>query len=182
MTILARDVMTTDVTTITGETSVEELIHVFRLSHFTGIPVVDGDGRAVGLVSETDILRALAYTLHPPGGSGVHKIPDPNEKPTRLDEERHKKATTRLLLAANRASVPVQAAAVMRELLTRTVHDLMTPIVHSCLPDAPLADVCEMMNWKEIHRVVVVDADKKVVGLISSLDLARKFGEVLKGA
>lgn len=179
--ILARDVMTTDVTTINHSTSVEKLIHVFRLSHFTGIPVVDDEGRAVGLVSETDILRALAYTLHPPTGkSGEHKIPDP-ESPDEK-EERDRRATTRLLLAASKADLEVQAAVVMRELLTRQVRELMTPIVHSCLPEAPLAEVCDTMSWKGIHRVVVVDAENKVVGLISSLDLARKFAETLKHA
>ena len=65
--LTARDVMTTEVTTVREDTSIEQLIHLLRVSHFSGIPVVDKEGRAVGLVSETDILRALAYTVGPPG-------------------------------------------------------------------------------------------------------------------
>ena len=62
----AEDIMTRNVTTVAEESSVEELIQLFRVSHFTGVPVVDTAGVAVGVISETDILRALAYTISPP--------------------------------------------------------------------------------------------------------------------
>lgn len=170
MTLKAQDVMTKDVTTVALSDSVEKLVHIFRVSHFTGIPVVDAEGRCVGLVSETDILRALAYTLSPPGSG---------EFSTKF-KGRERMATSRLLDAANKAQLEVGAAVVMRELLTRQVQELMTPVVHSCNPDDELQAVCETMAWKEIHRVIVCDADGKVVGLISALDLARRFGEHLK--
>ena len=170
--IRAVDIMTTDVTTINCGQSVEELIQLFRVSHFTGLPVVDDNGKAMGLVSETDILRALAYTLSPPGdSSGEIALKQP---------ERERMATTRLLSAVRRADVEVYAAVVMRELLTRTVRELMSPVLVSCRPETPLAEVCETMAWKGIHRVVVLDEEGRVVGLISALDLARRFGDQLK--
>ena len=169
MTLLAKDVMTTDVTTIGLEESVESLIHLFRVSHFTGVPVVDAAGRAVGLVSETDILRALAYTISPPGSSDSIDL---GKK-----DGRDRGATTRLLRPQR---VPTPTRESVSELIGRKVHELMTPVLQACRPDDTLAHVCETMAWKGVHRIVVVDDAGEVVGLISALDAVRRFGEVLK--
>lgn len=170
MPVLARDVMKSEVTTVRPETSIEDLIQLLRVSHFTAVPVVDGEGKAVGLISETDILRALAYTISPPQSG---------EFATQPDKPRDKGVTTRILRGAQRESA-IQAQNVMRELLTRQVRELMTPVVISCSPDDPLSSVCETFVWKEIHRVVVTDAEGKVVGLITTLDLAEAYGKDLK--
>ena len=168
--MLARDVMKTDVTSVQPNTSIEDLIQLLRVSYFTAVPVVDEEGKAVGLISETDILRALAYTISPPQ-SGEFQI-EP-------DKPRDKGVTTRILRGAQR-EVEVQATQVMRELLTREVRELMTPVVIRCSPDDPLSSVCETVVWKEVHRVVVTDEEGKVVGLITTLDLAEAFGKDLK--
>ena len=178
--IRAGDVMTTEVTSVSPETPVEELISLLRVSHFTAVPVADAEGKAVGLVSETDILRALAYVLVPPQ-SGEHIVPPLDEDGNPVSP-RDRGATTRLLRAAMlQEKISENAiATLMRSLLDRRVHDVMTPVVFSCRPDDPLHQVCETMVWKGIHRVIVTDDDNKVVGLISSLDLARRFAEELK--
>jgi CBS-domain-containing membrane protein len=166
VTLTASDIMTRDVTTIGSEETVESLIQLFRVSHFTGIPVVDEHGKAVGLVSETDILRAMAYALGPPGSDEMKKPKGPRDKG----------ATTRLLRPFK---VPGFDAA-MKQLVSRKVLEVMSPVLVSCRPEDPLHLVCETMTWKEVHRIVVTDDDGKVAGLISSLDAVRKLGEVLK--
>lgn len=165
----ARDVMTREPTTVLPETPVEELLHLFRVSHFSGIPVVDHDRKAVGMISETDVLRALAYAIGPPG-SGEFQVSFRKGRTTGL--------TARLLDHGDREGI--DALALIRELLGRKVIELMSPVVHTCHVDAPLAEVCETLVWKEIHRVVVVDDDHRVVGLISSIDAVRVFGELLR--
>ncbi len=74
----------------------------------------------------------------------------------------------------------LRAVSVMRELLGRRVREVMSPGVHSCKPESSLAEVCETMAWKEVHRVAVVDQEGKVVGLISALDVVRLCGEAFK--
>ncbi len=167
MTLLASDVMTKEVTTIGLDETVEDLIHLLRVSHFTGVPVVNTEGKAVGLVSETDILRAMAYTINPPGSSDQISIED---------EGRERGATTRLLRPPN---VPGVEAA-MNALIKRKVREVMTPVLHACRPGDSLAKVCDKMGWKGVHRIVVTDEDGKVVGLISALDAVRRFGKVLE--
>lgn len=164
----ARDVMTREVTTVREDSSLEELIHLLRVSHFSGIPVVDGEGKAVGLVSETDILRALAYTVGPPGSG---------EFATNLQKGK-RRISALLLDAASRQDMAT--GHLLRDLVRRPVHDLMTPMVHGCSPEATITEVCDMMVWKEIRRVIVLDADRKVVGVISSIDLISRLGAHLK--
>lgn len=163
----ARDVMTREVTTVSQDVPVEELIQLLRVSHFSAIPVVDADGKAVGLVSETDILRALAYTVGPPGtGEFSPKF------------QAGKRRVSAVILDAAGHGDPGTSAA-LRELVRRPVRELMTPYVHACSPEAAVVELCEMMVWKEIHRVVVVD-DGKPVGIVSSIDLIAKLGEWLR--
>jgi len=56
----AKDVMTKKVSTVTAETSVRQLLELLKQTKFSGFPVVDGGGKAVGLISQNDVLRALA--------------------------------------------------------------------------------------------------------------------------
>lgn len=165
MSLTARDAMTPQVTTVHQDTRATDLIKMFRESHFTGIPVVDDAGKAVGLVSESDILRALAYAASPPDDS-------------RPRVQSTSKGTSAYLLE----EVPEdrQLGGVIGDLLRRKARELMTPVVVSCRPDEPLAVVCETLVWKEVHRVIVTEADGTVVGLISALDMVRHFGEALR--
>ncbi len=55
----------------------------------------------------------------------------------------------------------------------------MTPNVEGCKPDAALADICKVMTSKHIHRVVVLDDDGKVAGMVSAIDVVRRMGEEL---
>jgi CBS domain-containing protein len=53
----ARDIMTTPVITARPGTSVKEAAAVLAGNGFTALPVVDGDYRLVGIVTEADLMR-----------------------------------------------------------------------------------------------------------------------------
>ena len=55
--MLAKDIMTTDVVTITPEASVEDIAKLLLARGISGVPVVDGEGTLVGTVSVTDIVN-----------------------------------------------------------------------------------------------------------------------------
>jgi CBS domain-containing protein len=149
--LLARDVMTAEVTTVTPETPISKFIRIVKKKHYSGLPVVDRSGKPVGLVSQNDVLRALAW------GEG------------KSFQKGKRKAAAALL---NSAKAPAPA-----KFLARPVKDVMTPGLISCAPDTPVADVCATMVERKIHRVVVLDGGR-IAGLISATDLVRALGRV----
>lgn len=63
--------------------------------------------------------------------------------------------------------------------------DIMTPEVFWCYDDMSADDVCEYAAEKEIRRVLVLDRQKRLAGVISIGDMAkigepRKAGEAIK--
>jgi CBS domain-containing protein len=53
----ARDIMTKPVISVRPETSVKEAAATLAGNGFTGLPVVDGDDRLIGIVTEADLVR-----------------------------------------------------------------------------------------------------------------------------
>ncbi len=53
----ARDIMTTDVVSVTKETSLKDLASLFVENHYSNMPVVDDRGKLVGIISETDLIE-----------------------------------------------------------------------------------------------------------------------------
>jgi CBS domain-containing protein len=51
--------MTAPVTSVTGDTSLADIARQLMAGRFSGMPVVDGDHRIIGLVSEIDLMTAL---------------------------------------------------------------------------------------------------------------------------
>src|SRR5687767_13106175 len=115
--IRAENVMSTDVVTIREDAPIAALIREIRLRRFSGFPVVDADEKAVGVVSQNDVLRALAYAVgaEPPSTQG----PD------------WRKASSMLLEMTSSS-----AGGAVNELLSRPVRDVMTRQVASCKADA----------------------------------------------
>src|ERR687885_2905517 len=58
MAALVRQVMNADPVTVTPDATVEEVVTAMRDHELPGLPVVDGDGRLVGIVTESDLVIA----------------------------------------------------------------------------------------------------------------------------
>ena len=54
------ELMQTDVRTIAPDASIADLVQVLADAHVSGLPVVNPDGRVIGVVSATDVLQAGA--------------------------------------------------------------------------------------------------------------------------
>jgi CBS domain-containing protein len=73
------------------------------------------------------------------------------------------------------------------DLTSRTVGSIMTPGVVSVKLDDRLQDVCGVLGAQAVRRVLVLDADGLVKGIIGWADIApvlsdRKMGQVVKDA
>jgi CBS domain-containing protein len=58
-----------------------------------------------------------------------------------------------------------------------SVADCMTSDVHSCRPDSPAEEIEETMARHQVRRVPIIDADGRLVGIISQADLALHAGD-----
>ena len=137
----ASDIMVTDVITVTPEADVPTVATVLLTNHISGAPVVDAQGRLVGMISEGDLIRrGEAGTAH--------------ERPWWL----------RLLMGRE-----LLAGEFIRE-HSRRVGDLMTREVVSAAPDTPVADIATLLERHRIKRVPIVEGGK-VVGIVSRANL-----------
>lgn len=54
--MIARDIMTRKVYTIFPEASVQEVAQLLSRKSISGVPVIDNDGKMIGIVTEADII------------------------------------------------------------------------------------------------------------------------------
>jgi CBS domain-containing protein len=57
------------------------------------------------------------------------------------------------------------------------VKDVMTPYLITAEEDTPIRDVAARMAQSGIHRVIVVDSDQQIRGIVTSLDVLRWVAE-----
>lgn len=142
----ARDVMQRDVQTVSPEATVREVAEKLAQAAYTGLPVVDEQGKLVGIVTEADLLMQLKPLELPkmfPFLGGVVYL----ESPRRF-EEQLRKATATL------------------------VRDVMTKDVVTVTEDTPLQELASIMVEKRINRLPVVD-NGRLVGIVTRDDIIR---------
>ena len=59
--MLAKDMMTTDVISVPADTTVPEIAQLLLERRISGVPVLDGGGMLIGLVSEGDLIRRAEF-------------------------------------------------------------------------------------------------------------------------
>src|SRR5512137_868659 len=64
--LAARDIMTKKVITVSPETLVSDLTKTLAGKNIGGVPVVDADGRLVGIVTQTDLVERARELELPP--------------------------------------------------------------------------------------------------------------------
>ena len=146
------DVMAKDVRHVSPTLPVLELDRQLAAYRISGAPVTDRDGRVVGIVSRSDIERALAQERTKAAAVASYYVEvDPADE-----------------LAALDAKDPTHAA--FESLRDMTVEDIMSREVLSVAPDAPLAVAAGIMKERRIHRLLVLENDS-LVGIMSALDI-----------
>jgi CBS domain-containing protein len=141
-----REVMDTDPVTVRPETPVEEIISLLAEHELPGLPVIDGDGRCVGIVTEADlVIPDQQGDLHLPHYiqlfGGIVFL-----EPLRHFEERLRKA------------------------FAATAADMMTPNPRTVGPDVGVQEAARMISESGHNRLPVVE-DGKLVGVVSRADV-----------
>lgn len=109
-------IMSLNVHCVTEDVSLSVVLYHLLRRGISGVPVVDHDGKPVGVLSKTDLLR------HGTHGEGL-------------------------------------------------VSDIMTPISFTLDEDQPISKASALMAYEGIHRLPIIDASGRVVGLLSALDV-----------
>ena len=139
----ARDLMTTNLVTIPPETPLASVARLFAERGFSGAPVVDADGKLLGMVTEADLMRRLAAAEDAP----------------------------RSWIAGLFSPAGSQAERFSR-IHGRTAADVMTRNLLTAEEDTPVEKIAKALEDRRIRRVPVV-RDGKLVGIVSRADLIR---------
>src|SRR5262245_9051161 len=73
--------------------------------------------------------------------------------------------------------ITVRATAEGEGPINVTVRDIMTPDVIYCFDDAQVSDAALLMQQKQVRRLLVINHDKRLVGIVSLGDLAVNTGD-----
>lgn len=126
-----REVMHRDPRTIRDNATVGQAARVMSENRLKRVPVVDGSGRLVGIISRADILHAIAE------------------------------------------SFPREAAEHPEHPGARTAGELMRTDAPTVTSDAPLDAVVDAVASTRLNRAVVLDTDRRVVGIVTDADVLR---------
>jgi CBS domain-containing protein len=151
----ARDVMETGLMSVGPTTPLLDVHRLFTEEEISGAPVVEEDGTLVGVITATDLLRAV---------SEEH------------DASRSEQNYFRDLLpysSPDWSSAPEDFQDRLRQL---RAEDFMTTDVVTVAPETPVTLVARRMRENRIHRVFVASGPQ-LVGLISAFDLLKLVEE-----
>jgi len=133
--------MTKDVISVFPDTSAQEALDLLKKMEISGLPVIDKDGKLVGMFTEKDILSYI--------------LPSYIEKVGRFIYEENPKSTKRKA----------------EELSKMKVAQLMRKDVITTTEDTTICEVARVILTQKARRVPVVDKSGKVVGIVARCDV-----------
>ncbi len=148
----ARDIMQPHVLTISEDWPVTHLAEFLTENSISGGPVVSEDGKLLGVVSLTDIVRHDSFPSRQPRKRLAHGYYKHALETEYSDQD----------MASFRFGADDQAH----------VGDIMTPMIFSVEENASVKEVAVTMVTGRIHRVLVT-RDDELVGIISALDVLK---------
>ena len=137
------DVMTREVVSVRPETPVREVAQTMLERRISGVPVVDADGRVLGIVSEGDLIRRPEIDTDRAGRGWLGLFVSDDEEARDFIKSHGRRA---------------------REVMTQ-------PAI--CIaPDAALAEAVRLMERHRVKRLAVVEGER-LAGLVARADLVR---------
>jgi len=150
--LTAKDIMNQEILSVGMDWSVDQLADFLVENSISGAPVISEDGKLVGVVSLTDIVR---YRSMP---ASDDRNDDTNEYYIHTSE-------------LNYSNEEIESFHVDTESLI-SVRDIMTPRTFNVSEDTTIRDVADTMIRGNIHRVLVT-RDDTLVGIITTMDMLR---------
>lgn len=152
----AKDLMETHVLSVNPEASLLDVHRLFVEEQISGAPVVDDRGLLLGVISTTDLMRAVD-----------------EERDTAIVDAQY----FRDLLPYTSPDWASSSEDFQDRLAERTVADVMTRGLIAVAPAADAAEIARVLREHRIHRVFVVE-DQNLLGVISAFDVLRVLEEM----
>jgi CBS domain-containing protein len=146
---VAKDIMNPNVVSVTDTMDLREAAKIFMEEAISGVPVVDEMGTLVGVISQTDLVE---YDLATGGKLTVEAPFYRRPYDDALDPGRGFQ---------------------IEEISADLVKDAMTPFLVTVEEDTPIHEVAARMAKFGIHRLIVVDGDEQLRGIVTSMDVLR---------
>ena len=147
--------MSRDLIQVEPETSVKTIIQILSENHISGLPVVNPQGKLIGVISELDLLWQESGMTPPPYITLLDSIIY-LQNPTTYDRELHK-------------------------VLGQTAAEVMTPKPLTIQADKPLSEAARIMHDRRIHRLFVLNEAEDLVGVITASDILRAMARAQEG-
>lgn len=166
----AADLMQREIVTVTPDTDLADLLQILAAEQISGVPVVEGDGQVVGVVSATDVIRLAARLQEEAGGdTGLEPF---RVLPEEVDEEADffLSPSGEVLVG----SAPARLGGGGGLFDGYAVRDVMTAAAFSVAPDTPVQEVADFLLRGRIHRALVVEGGR-LRGVITTFDLLREL-------
>ena len=144
--LTAKDIMTTEVITVTTEMSVRDLADTLWKNRISGAPVVDKENQLVSVVTESDLIDQNKK-IHIPKMIAILDSVLYLEKPGKMKED-------------------------IQKMTGATVRDIMAKELKTVTADVPLDEIATIMSEKNVHTLPVVDGDT-LIGVIGKSDIIR---------
>lgn len=146
----ASDVMTRDIISVKPDASVFDAARLMLERNISGVPVTDGAGHLVGIVTEGDFLRR-----------------------TEMGTQRHRPRWIEFIIGPGKlADEYVHSSG-------RKVSEVMTPDVYTVQENTPLDEVVRQMERHRIKRLPVMRGNT-IVGIVSRSNLIRAFANIAR--
>ncbi|MFH1028029.1 MAG: CBS domain-containing protein [Pseudomonadota bacterium] len=140
------DIMTKEVVSVKGTTTVREMAEIFDKMGFGSLPVLDDQGNLSGIVTASDLIEQ-GRPLHIPTVISLFDWVIPLESEQSLERD-------------------------LRKITAQTAAELASKDVVTILPSEPVSKAAELMGSHKLHALPVVDG-KRVVGIVSRIDIIR---------
>lgn len=142
------DIMTKNVTSIKGTTTVREMAGIFDAKNIGTLPVVDDAGNLTGIVTASDLVEQ-DRPLHIPTVISLFDwvIPLGGEGSLQRD---------------------------LDKITAQTASELASSDVVTVSPSDSVSSVAEIMSSKKLHALPVVEG-KKLVGMVARIDIIRSM-------
>ncbi len=141
--------MVRDVITVDPDMRVDQAVKLLTEHDISALPVVDEDGKVVGIISEADLIRRAE-----------------------IGTEKHRPWWLESMTAAS------ALAADFTKSHGKKVGEIMTTDVVSVSEETPLGEIAELFERKRIKRVPVV-VDGRLVGIVSRSNLIQALASRL---